>query len=163
MKLFQSRLIYVVLAFSFTVSCATYSRKTWSKVHTPESPQANFLHKKLVAENNLIARSSKLLGDGEVIVYDPDQPTPPFTLFTLSGKYVFPNSSRNNSIIIHVFDTDSAFLECLWASDEALQPLFLAETINNTDFIFISKSAHYDEKFGALWMKNRLETIWKRK
>ena len=125
----------------------------------------HILHKKIIAENNLEVPKrimSSWLRDGEVIIYNPDHPAPPFTLTTLAGKYVFPQSKRNHSTIIHVFNTDSAFLDCLWASDEALQPLVHAKDMNNTDFIFIAKSAHYNEEFGALWMKKRLETIYRK-
>ena len=165
-KLSMKLLTNFVILFFFIKFCAP--DKIAPKFPSAKTEYGYFLHKNFIAEKNLHVEASKfsrgsLLGDGEVTVYNPGQPATQFSLNTLSGKYVFPNLKSNNSIIIHIFNTDSAFLECLWASDEALQPLLLAENINGTDFIFISKSAHYDEEFGALWMKERLETSLKRK
>ena len=123
--------------------------------------------RKILADKNLEfqnkhAGAVTLFGDGEVITYNPKDPAPDFALYTLNGKYVYSQATRNHSIIIHVFDTNSAFLECLWSSDDALKPILHPEYFNNTEIIFISKSAHYDEEYGALWMKNRLDTLYRK-
>lgn len=118
--------------------------------------------KKATAERNLDAPKGRLISDGEVITYNPEDAALAFSINTLAGKYIYSKSIKNTSIIIHLFDTNSAFLECLWSSDEALKPLFSLVNLNNTDVIFIAKSAHYNEEFGALWMKKRLEAVYRR-
>lgn len=127
----------------------------------------NISWRKNLADKNLEFQNKHaavvtLFGDGEVITYNPKDQAPDFALYTLSGKYVYSQATRNHSIVILVFDTNSAFLECLWSSDDALKPLLHPEHLNNTEIIFISKSAHYDEEYGALWMKNRLDTLYRK-
>ncbi|XP_060069722.1 uncharacterized protein LOC132549769 isoform X2 [Ylistrum balloti] len=97
------------------------------------------------------------LTDGEIVNYKPDSPTPPFIIWGLDGKVVYPSQSfANSSIIIHVFDPQSGFLECMWTSDEGLQPIVKTSLLNSTHFIFIPKSAEMQEVYGALWMSDRI-------
>ena len=132
--------------------------------------------RKKVADENLInnkqneqipnseRRVYTLLGDGEVITYNPGDRAPAFSVYTLGGKYIFPKEfSRNRSLIMHLFDPNSAFLECLWMSDDALEPLLVKANFSDTEFLFVSKSARYNQLFGAQWMKERLESIYRKK
>ena len=124
--------------------------------------------RKKIADKNLKVRNQvlekgNLVGDGDVIAYNPGTLAPAFSVYTLGGKYVFPSAlSRNRSLIIHLFDTNSAFLECLWMSDDALKPIVTSENFSDTEFLFISKSAHYNQLFGAQWMKERLESLYRK-
>ena len=125
----------------------------------------NFLPKRNALANRNLGNSEKRFSgimDGEVTLYEPGQPAPNFEIWGLKGKVAFPSALfENKSIIIHMFDPASAFLECLWTSDEALSPLL--ETSNNSVLIFIPKSAEVYQKYGAVWMHNRTTEIIARK
>ncbi|KAK3106688.1 hypothetical protein FSP39_025233 [Pinctada imbricata] len=105
-------------------------------------------------------RTNGGLKDGEVVVYEPGQPALSFDIWELNGKLEFPENPifLNKSVIMHVFDPDSAFLECLWTSDEGLSPLF-EDVSKNTVYIFVPKRADVNDKYGAVWMQNRLKAL----
>ena len=48
-------------------------------------------------------------------------------------------------------------------SDDALEPLLVKANFSDTEFLFVSKSASYNQLFGAQWMKERLESIYRKK
>ncbi|KAL3836195.1 hypothetical protein ACJMK2_021637 [Sinanodonta woodiana] len=127
------------------------------------------LRKKVADMNlgfNVMNRShSKLIntervGDGEVIDYKPGDAAEPFVIYTLDGILNFSSQSyKNTSFIFHVFDPNSGFLESMWTSDDGIEPLFnYGSPVNN--YVFIPKSAHVNEKYGAIWMKQRVMQVF---
>ncbi|XP_069122333.1 uncharacterized protein [Argopecten irradians] len=103
------------------------------------------------------------LKDGEIIAYTPGSIAPQFSIWGLDGKLVYPSEMfLNSSIIIHVFDPSSGFLESMWTSDEGLKPIVTSEVLNSTHFIFIPKSAEIHDLYGALWMRDRIHQTMKK-
>ncbi|XP_061174811.1 uncharacterized protein LOC133183952 [Saccostrea echinata] len=102
-----------------------------------------------------------MLKDGEVIVLKPGDAAHSFSLWTLSGKFDYPTKQFNKvPLIIHYFDpTSSAFLDCLWNSDEALLPIVQNDT--RTHFLFIPSTNKVHAQYGAEWMYNRINTLVK--
>lgn len=102
------------------------------------------------------------LKDGEVTEFNPGEPAFPFHIWDIDKKIVFPSKQfTNTSVLIHVFDPESGFLECMWNSDNALKSL-ATYALNKTNFIFIPKRASLNETYGALWMKNRILSVIKK-
>lgn len=114
----------------------------------------NFINPKLGVNGN-----GDRLKDGEVMVLKPGDSAPSFTLWTLSGKIDFPSKLLTNvSIMIHYVDpVNSAFLDCLWNSDEALLPIIQNDT--KTHHLFISNTDNAHAIYGAEWMYNRINTL----
>jgi hypothetical protein len=104
-------------------------------------------------------RNGGKLKDGEVMVLKPGEDAPAFTLWTLSGKLYFPSKLLSNvSLLIHFVDPfNSAFLDCLWNSDEALLPIIQNDT--KTHHLFISNTDNVHAIYGAEWMHSRINTL----
>ncbi|KAK3609886.1 hypothetical protein CHS0354_015079 [Potamilus streckersoni] len=126
--------------------------------------------RKKIADRNLGLMMNKLhskilnterIGDGEVINYKPGDVAEPFIIYTLNGILNYSSQSyKNTSFIFHVFDPNSGFLENMWTSDDGIEPLFnYGSPVNN--YVFIPKSAHVNEKYGAIWMKQRVIEVLK--
>lgn len=121
-----------------------------------------------VVKNNNIAmknlRSAKVnrvLKDGEVPSLKPGDPAPSFRLWTISGLFDYPNKQHINiSWVIHYFDPqNSAFLDCLWNSDEALLPIVKNDP--DTHYLFIPMTDNLQSVHGAKWMYDRIHSLAK--
>lgn len=107
-------------------------------------------------------KKNRVLKDGEVPSLKPGDKASPFRLWTLSGIFEYPNNQLNNkSVIIHYFDpVNSAFLDCLWNSDEALIPIIKSDPY--TQHLFIPMRDNVQALYGAKWMFNRINVLAKR-
>jgi hypothetical protein len=167
--------LYLSVIYTETVSFTSYKQNSQYVVQFQEHvilekqfnehKTSNVIFKKAkIGRNNLNvvkkdSPSSRFLGDGEVIEFNPGNRAPPMSIWDINGKMDLPNSKwMNMSFILHVFDEDSGYLEFMWNSDAALLPL-TDESLNNTHFIFISKRSGMNETYGAGWMKNRIKTV----
>ena len=166
--------LYLSVIYTETVSFTSYKQNSQYVVQFQEHvilekqfnehKTSNVIFKKAkIGRNNLNvvkdSPSSRFLGDGEVIEFNPGNRAPPMSIWDINGKMDLPNSKwMNMSFILHVFDEDSGFLEFMWNSDAALLPL-IDESLNNTHFIFIPKRSGLNETYGAVWMKNRIKTV----
>ncbi|XP_076093199.1 uncharacterized protein LOC143064328 [Mytilus galloprovincialis] len=142
------------LKFSYEFDASEFVSKKYNNIIRPRN---------IISFKNTIGRKNlntkNVLKDGEVIQFNPGNTAPSFTIWGLDQKVVFPClNCKNYSIIIHVFDPNSGFLESMWNTDSSLSPL-ADESINNTHFIFVPKTATLNETYGALWMKSRIKTV----
>lgn len=124
----------------------------------------NVANKDEVGIGNLLHKGKKnrVLKDGEVPSLKPGDKASPFRLWTLSGIFEYPNNQLNNkSLIIHYFDpVNSAFLECIWNSDEALIPIIQSDL--STQHLFIPMTDNVQALYGAKWMFHRINVLAKR-
>lgn len=81
---------------------------------TVEEPASDHLH----LQNLGNKRPPGLPGD------EPGDPASEFRVRTLAGEFVYPLRGYKSSVIIHAFTNQSAFLECLWSSNESLSDLY---------------------------------------
>lgn len=102
---------------------------------------------------NIHLKFQKKHNDG--IGFEPGDSAAPFQIKTLDGVLKYP-APKNSSVIIHAFTNKSAFLECMWSSNDSLTDLveYLPE---NTQVLFLSldDSASKD----ALWMQEQVYKI----
>ncbi|XP_021351177.1 uncharacterized protein LOC110448965 [Mizuhopecten yessoensis] len=109
------------------------------------------------ANSKHLGSKTRTLNDGEIIDYKPGTPASPFIIWGLYGKVVYPSQTfANSSMIVHVFDPQSGFLECMWTSDEGLKPIVNFTALNSIHFVFIPKSAGIHDVYGAMWMRDRI-------
>ncbi|KAK7886532.1 hypothetical protein WMY93_026153 [Mugilogobius chulae] len=84
---------------------------------------------------------------------EPGDPAPAFTVPTLDGPFQYEPGVFRGSLIIHAFTNQSAFLESVWGSEEALVPLVqgLPESAHVL-LMSLDDSAVSD----VLWMREQL-------
>ncbi|KAK7895437.1 hypothetical protein WMY93_020762 [Mugilogobius chulae] len=84
---------------------------------------------------------------------EPGDPAPAFTVPTLDGPFQYEPGVFRGSLIIHAFTNQSAFLESVWGSEEALVPLVqgLPESAHVL-LMSLDDSAMSD----VLWMREQL-------
>lgn len=91
----------------------------------------------------------------DITGFEPGDNAAPFQIKTLDGEFQYP-APKKGSLVIHAFTNKSAFLECLWSSNDSLTDLveYLPE---NTHALFLSldDSASKD----ALWMREQIYNI----
>ncbi|XP_017541676.1 uncharacterized protein si:dkey-256h2.1 [Pygocentrus nattereri] len=86
--------------------------------------------------------------------FDPGDPAPAFRVPLLDGEFIYPPlGSSRSSLIIHAFTNKSAFLECLWTSNESLSDLveFLPPS---AQVLVLSMDDSAGEQ--ALWMREQV-------
>ncbi|XP_070550393.1 uncharacterized protein [Ptychodera flava] len=117
------------------------------------------------AEDNLHARGKVSLQsmstDKEPTnPFDPGQQAKGFTVQTLDGALTYPSDvlKEGTPMMIHVFDNRSALVECMWTSHESLRS-FVANSPNNTHYIFLSPSANAESD--AEWMQQQIDKTTK--
>ncbi|KAG7474349.1 Peptide-N4-N-acetyl-beta-D-glucosaminylasparagine amidase F [Solea senegalensis] len=85
---------------------------------------------------------------------EPGDPADAFKVLTLDGEFSYePGAARGSSTIIHAFTNKSAFLECLWSSEESVDSL-VQDLPDSAQLLLLSmdESAVTD----ALWMREQL-------
>ena len=116
-----------------------------------------------VAGSNLNTRRKNYrLTDGDVVSFNPDAKCPPFDLLTVTGKFSYPGNVGDHSLLIHLFDPNSGFLESLWSSEGSLHGLLSPNATSNTKYLFIPLLADANDKYGALWMRDRILSLAKK-
>ncbi|XP_038058293.1 uncharacterized protein LOC119729686 isoform X2 [Patiria miniata] len=137
------------------------------QVHTPQNQNGQpvsvawaQLQQRLKTGQENLAHHHEVYGafttetDNQTPVLLPDQPAQPFKLFTLNGIVEYPSALfADKPMIFHAFDNHSAFLECLWTSEDSLQSL-VSGSPNNTHFVFLPTSD--DPLQDALWMRGQI-------
>ncbi len=90
---------------------------------------------------------------------DPFQLAQPLTFDTLDGPIKYPSkllpNNTNTPIIFHTFNNHSAFLECLWTSNESLQSLVLNSPAN-VRYVFMTTGD--DGYRDAIWMRGQMKS-----
>lgn len=121
--------------------------------------------KNFVYFNQIQNRFVSLVDDKEVINFKPGDSAAPFVLNTLRGKLEFPLPPlENTSVLFMVYNKQSAFLETLWNSNEALKP-FILDTTPNVNYVFIPTDDNAVNE--AKWLQSRMRSqtsteIWEK-
>jgi hypothetical protein len=71
--------------------------------------------------------------------FTPGQPAPEFQVPTFNGTFHFVPKVFSSPIIFHAYDSDSAFVECMWSDDSSVDD-FLVKTPLDAHFLIASYS-----------------------
>ncbi|XP_063952301.1 uncharacterized protein LOC129255975 [Lytechinus pictus] len=131
------------------------------KTQENQGQDGNFFHehdarlgKKDVFDHDDMDRSSSSTRTSKDFI--PGQNAKSFSVETLNGTLQFPSAVLlNKSIIFHVFDNRSGFLECFWTSEASLKSI--SSSPESLHYVFMSASSH--AKQDALWMQNQIMNI----
>ena len=91
-------------------------------------------------------------------MFNPGDRVRPFRLPTLAGlvRYPGPVMNATSSVLLHVYNKHSAFLQCLWNCSGSVEALLL-HSPHNTHYIFMSQG---EEAYSdALWMRQRFRQV----